>query len=76
MLLKNINLILNTQNYSRFRFGISDEFKKGKQVDYVLGDWDDIEKEKLPERLALAAEIIKSFGTAGLENTMTAYNGK
>ena len=74
--LKNINLILNTQNYSRFRFGISDEFKKGKQVDYVLGDWDDIEKEKLPERLALAAEIIKSFGTAGLENTMTAYNGK
>ena len=74
--LKNINLILNTQNYSRFRFGISDEFKKGKQVDYVLGDWDDIEKEKLPERLALAAEIIKSFGTAGLENTMTSYNGK
>lgn len=74
--LKNINLILNTQNYSRFRFGISDEFKKGKQVDYVLGDWDDVEKEKLPERLALASEIIKSFGTAGLENTMTTYNGK
>lgn len=74
--LKNINLILNTQNYTRFRFGISDEFKKGKQIDYVLGDWDDAEKEKLPERLALAAEIIKSFGTAGLENTMTAYNGK
>lgn len=74
--LKNINLILNTQNYSRFRFGISDEFKKGKQVDYVLGNWDDVEKEKLPERLVLASEIIKSFGTAGLENTMTAYNGK
>lgn len=74
--LKNINLILNTQNYTRFRFGISDEFKKGKQVDYVLGDWDETEKEKLPERLAVAVDIIKSFGTAGLENTMTAYNGK
>ena len=74
--LKNINLVLNTQNYTRFRFGISDEFKKGKQIDYVLGDWDDIEKEKLPERLALASEIIKSFGTAGLENTMTSFNGK
>lgn len=74
--LKNINLVLNTQNYTRFRFGISDEFKKGKQIDYVLGDWDDTEKEKLPERLETASEIIKSFGTAGLENTMTSFNGK
>ena len=74
--LKNINLVLNTQNYARFRFGISDEFKKGKQIDYVLGDWDDTEKTALPERLELASEIIKSFGTAGLDNTMTAYNGK
>ncbi|MEM8521196.1 aminoacyl-tRNA hydrolase [Flavobacterium sp. PL12] len=74
--LKNINLVLNTQNYARFRFGISDEFKKGKQVDYVLGDWDDAEKAALPERLEMASEIIKSFGTAGLENTMTAFNGK
>ena len=74
--LKNINLMLNTTNYTRFRFGISDEFKKGKQVDYVLGDWDEDEKTKLPERLELASEIIKSFGTAGLENTMTSFNGK
>ena len=74
--LKNINLVLNTQNYARFRFGISDEFKKGKQVDYVLGEWDDTEKTALPERLELASDIIKSFGTAGLENTMTAFNGK
>ena len=74
--LKNITLLLNTQEYARFRFGISDEFKKGKQVDYVLGNWDDIEKTKLPERLEVASEIIKSFGLAGLENTMTAFNGK
>ncbi len=74
--LKNINLILNTQNYTRFRFGISDQFKKGQQVDYVLGEWSETEKEKLTERLELASEIIKSFGTAGLENTMTTYNGK
>nr|WP_315175431.1 aminoacyl-tRNA hydrolase [uncultured Flavobacterium sp.] len=74
--LKNINLILNSQEYARFRFGISDEFKKGKQIDYVLGEWDDAEKTALPERLELASEIIKSFGTAGLENTMTTFNGK
>ena len=74
--LKNITLVLNTQEYARFRFGISDEFKKGKQIDYVLGNWDDIEKAKLPERLEVASEIIKSFGLAGLENTMTLFNGK
>jgi PTH1 family peptidyl-tRNA hydrolase len=74
--LKSVHQVLNTTDYTRFRFGISDEFKKGKQVDYVLGDWDEEEKAKLPERLELASEIIKSFGTAGLENTMTAFNGK
>lgn len=74
--LKNTQLLLNSTVYPRFRFGISDEFKKGQQVDYVLGDWDETEKSNLPERLDVAAEIIRSFGTAGLENTMTAFNGK
>lgn len=74
--LKNINLVLNTQNYTRFRFGISDEFKKGQQVNYVLGEWNDEENAKLPERLELSCEIIQSFGTAGLENTMNGFNGK
>lgn len=74
--LKNINLILNTNQYTRFRFGISDEFKKGRQVDYVLGEWNTTENEALPERLEVASEAIKSFGNAGLENTMTSFNGK
>jgi peptidyl-tRNA hydrolase, PTH1 family len=74
--LKNINFELNTNQYPRFRFGISDAFKKGQQVNYVLGEWTDAEREKLTERYEVAAEIIKSFGTAGLENTMTTFNGK
>lgn len=74
--LKNIQQILNTQEYARFRFGISDAFKKGQQVNYVLGEWSDEENQLLPERLQLGAEIIKSFGTAGISNTMTTFNGK
>jgi PTH1 family peptidyl-tRNA hydrolase len=74
--LKSIQQLLNTTEYPRFRFGISDEFKKGQQVNYVLGEWGDEEKSKLPERLEMAAEIVRSFGTAGMGNTMTAYNGK
>ena len=74
--LKNIQLLLNSSEYPRFRFGISDEFKKGQQVDYVLGEWDEIEKTKLQERLDIAIEIIKSFALAGLETTMNSFNGK
>lgn len=74
--LKNIQLILNTSEYPRFRFGISDEFKKGQQVDYVLGEWNEVEKEKLPERYKVAKEIVESFALAGLNETMNSFNGK
>ena len=74
--LKNIQLLLNSTEYPRFRFGISDAFKKGKQIDYVLGEWSAEEKEALKERLNISSEIIKSFVLAGLNTTMNLYNGK
>jgi peptidyl-tRNA hydrolase, PTH1 family len=74
--LKSTQQLLNTSDYPRFRFGISDEFKKGQQVNYVLGEWDEQEKAKLPERLDMAAEAVKSFVLSGLANTMSSYNGK
>jgi PTH1 family peptidyl-tRNA hydrolase len=74
--LKNIQLLLNSTEYPRFRFGISDAFKKGQQVNYVLGEWDAEEKEKLKERLEISSEIVKSFALSGLNNTMNTYNGK
>lgn len=74
--LKSIQSLLNTTEYPRFRFGISDQFKKGQQVNYVLGEWDEEEKLKLPERLELSTQIIQSFALAGLNNTMNEFNGK
>ena len=74
--LKNIQLLLNSTEYPRFRFGISDEFKKGKQVDYVLGEWNEDEKIKLSERLEKSSEIITYFALDGLNTTMNTYNGK
>lgn len=74
--LKSIQSLLATTEYPRFRFGISDEFKKGKQVDYVLGEWNEDEKTKLTERLDISVEIIQSFALAGLSNTMNEFNGK
>jgi len=74
--LKDIQLQLNTTAYNRFRFGISDEFSKGRQVDYVLGEWSLEEEKQLPERFETAAKLIKSFGTAGINITMNTFNGK
>lgn len=74
--LKSIQSVMQTTNYARFRFGISDEFKKGRQVDYVLGEWTEDEKKLLSERLQTSADAVKSFALAGLNNTMNQYNGK
>jgi len=74
--LKDIQEQLNTTKYNRFRFGISDEFSKGNQVNYVLGEWDEDEESKMDERLKTSAELIQSFGTAGVSNTMNTFNGK
>lgn len=73
--LKDIQEKLQSTNYNRFRFGISDSFSKGRQVDYVLGNWDENETSKLTERLEKSVELIKSFGTAGMNNTMNSFNG-
>jgi PTH1 family peptidyl-tRNA hydrolase len=74
--LKDIQDKLNTVNYNRFRFGISDAFSKGQQVDYVLGEWTDAELEKLNKRLKKSMELIKSFALSGVNNTMNTFNGK
>lgn len=74
--LKNINAELNTQNYARLRFGISADFAEGKQIDYVLGKWTEEENEKLPERIGKFSEACLSFVFAGINNTMSAFNGK
>lgn len=74
--LKDIQDKLQTTKYNRFRFGISDEFSKGRQVDYVLGTWSEEENSKLEERLNISSELIKSFALAGINNTMNQFNGK
>ena len=51
------------------------DFGKGRQVDYVLGKWNDDEKKALIERLDRATEVIKSFVLAGITTTMNEFNG-
>ena len=73
--LKHIQELIG-QNYPRLRFGIGNDFPRGAQVNYVLEEFSDEEKQKLPERIETAADIIRSFCLAGFNTTMNQYNNK
>lgn len=73
--LKDINEKLGHQNYPRFRFGVSANFSTGRQSNYVLGEWSKEENRYLPELLLKGAQLVKSFGAAGIANTMNQFNG-
>ncbi len=72
--LKNIELLLNGQDYSRLRFGIGNTFSKGQQVDFVLSNFSKEEINELPALMDKAAEMVYSFCTIGPERTMNFHN--
>lgn len=74
--LKHIQGILGTQNYARLRFGIGNDFPKGGQVDYVLGEFSAEDENLMPEKLETCGEIIKTFCLAGIQTAMNQYNNK
>ena len=73
---KDIAAKLGTQNYARLRFGIGNDFPRGMQIEYVLGNFTPEQQAAMPERLQLAVDAIKSFCLSGLSFTMTHYNNK
>lgn len=74
--LGNIQEILNTVSYPRMRFGVGNDYPKGRQVDYVLGEFNSFEKSELPNYIDKSIEATLSFCTIGLERTMNTFNKK
>jgi PTH1 family peptidyl-tRNA hydrolase len=72
--LAHINTILGTNEYARIRIGIGNGFRKGEQIDFVLGRWEAEEKKFMDERILIVLDMIRSFAFAGVELTMTAFN--
>ncbi len=72
--LAHISNVLSTNEYPRIRIGIGNSFRKGTQINYVLGIWSPEEKKFMEERSNIVIEMIKSFAFAGIELTMTAFN--
>lgn len=74
--LKHIIQTLNSPKFTRIKFGVGNEFAKGKQADYVLGEWSSEEDAQLSERIEKAVEMAKNFVAIGAAQTMTNFNGK
>jgi PTH1 family peptidyl-tRNA hydrolase len=74
--LKHIAATLGTENYARLRFGIGNDFPRGGQIDFVLGNFTQEDMKTMDERLETAGEIVKSFCLAGISLTMNQFNKK
>ncbi|MEN0004653.1 MAG: aminoacyl-tRNA hydrolase [Bacteroidota bacterium] len=74
--LKDIDQMTGGNNYARLRVGIGNNFSKGRQVNFVLGEWTSEEQEQIPTILKRSAEASLAFGTIGLGHAMNRYNGK
>lgn len=74
--LRHISQVLGSQQYARLRFGIGNDFPRGGQVDFVLGEFTSEDLSLMPERLAVAADAVKSFALQGIDRTMCLYNNK
>jgi len=72
--LKDIQLTLGTDAYPKLRFGIGSDFRKGQQIDFVLGKWDTAEKKIVDSKIGKCVEVIESFASIGLSKTMTMAN--
>lgn len=74
--LKHITSVLGTQQYARLRFGIGNDFPRGGQIDFVLGEFPPSDLERMDERLDVACEAVKAYALSGLQFAMNHYNGK
>lgn len=72
--LKNIALMLGTTAYPRLRFGIGNDFPRGTQIDYVLGQFTPEQRELLPKLIETAVEAIKVYCLSGLQQAACQYN--
>ena len=73
--LKSINQVLGRQDYARLRFGVGNDFGKGQQVDYVLGEWTKEDLDIINPKVEKAAEAALAFGTMEPRFVMNQFNG-
>jgi PTH1 family peptidyl-tRNA hydrolase len=74
--LTNISELLGTQDYARIRVGIGNEFGRGQQVGYVLGEFNDDERKEIPDICKRVIDGVKAWATVGADRAMNVVNTK
>ena len=74
--LKDIIASLGHNKFNRLRFGIGNNFARGRQIDFVLGKIEGEDWNVVDEKLNTCCDIIKSFVTIGMDRTMNLFNRK
>ena len=72
--LTNINELIGTQEYARIRVGIGNDFGRGQQVGYVLGELSDEEKTQMTEITKRVIDGVKAWATVGPDRAMNTVN--
>lgn len=72
--LKHIAEQIGSQQYARIRFGVGNQFPRGKQVDYVLSPFSESEEAAMPLLLQRSTEMITAFVLSGVQHAMNQYN--
>ena len=72
--LEDITLKLESEQWTRIRVGIGNDFSRGRQVDYVLGDLSKEEKEQIPQLASRIIQGIKDISTIGVQRAMNSVN--
>jgi PTH1 family peptidyl-tRNA hydrolase len=72
--LRDIEATLQSNQYPRLRFGIGNDFPKGRQVDFVLGKWKTDELPYVKDKILKSIEVIESFASTGISRTMNIFN--
>ena len=74
--LKDIQNVMNSVKYPRLRFGVGNDFPRGRQADYVLSNFTDDDYQTMDNRIDLAIKMTQGFTTNGIARTMSDFNGK
>lgn len=72
--LSSIEECIGTPEYARLRFGIGNDYAKGKQADYVLSNFTKTQLETLPIDIDKAVEGLYAFATIGIDQAMGLVN--
>jgi PTH1 family peptidyl-tRNA hydrolase len=72
--LKDIERVFQNSDYARLKIGIGNEYPKGRQIEFVLGEFSEDDLIQMMQKMDKVKEMILSFGTKGINETMNFYN--